>query len=83
MLSLHRLEQHLFYNRRFLKSISNSHVSLSLFLIGTETINKYIHSRSSLVPDQNVQSPYPFSDQNVAKPLPSGEAQTYMAYITE
>ena len=53
-----------------------------------ETINTFIHSRSSLkkpypIPVQNGQSVYPFSDQNGAKILPDGAAHTYIAYIRE
>ena len=53
-----------------------------------ETINTFIHSRSTfprnyLIPDPDGQSLYPFSDQNNAKPLPFGVAHTYVAYIRE
>ena len=57
------------------------------YAFGIETINTFIHSRSSLkpypIPDQNRQSVYPFSDQNSAKTLPGGAAHTYIAYIRE
>ena len=36
-----------------------------------------------LIPDQNGQSVYPWSDQNGAKTLPDGAAHTYIAYIRE
>ena len=36
-----------------------------------------------LISDLNGQSLYPFLDQNNAKPLPSGVAHTYVAYIRE
>ena len=57
------------------------------YAFGIETINTFIHSRSSLkpypIPDQNRQSVYPFSDQNSAKTLSDGAAHTYIAYIRE
>ena len=40
----------------FLKSISNSHISLSFFSFGIETMNTFIHSRSSLE-NQNPSRP--------------------------
>ena len=55
---------------------------------GIETINTFIQSvvpsrKPYLIPDQNRQSVYPFSDQNGAKTLPDGAAHTYIAYIRE
>ena len=62
-----------------------------------ETINTLLRSsleKPYLIPDQNGQSVYPFSDQNGAKTLPDGVEHTYtyidilfiwslMAYIRE
>ena len=74
MLSLLRLE-------RKQKNHSNPFRILTfLFLsysFGIETINTFIDQRSSL------KKPYPFSDQNGAKPLPDGAAHAYIAYIRE
>ena len=55
---------------------------------GIETMNTFIHSRSSLetIPDSRPKigpTVYPFSDQNGAKTLPDGAAYTYMVYIRE
>ena len=51
-------------------------------------INMFIHyvvpsKTIYLIPDQNGQSLYPFSDDNGTKTLPDGVAHTYMAYIKE
>ena len=70
----------------FLKSISNSHISLSLLLIWNWN-DKYFYSLSWFprkpypIPGQNGQSLYPFSDQNGAKTIPFGAAHTYVAYV--
>ena len=58
------------------------------YSVGIETINTFIHSRSSLENHTRFQSKmgqsvYPFSDQNGAKTLPDGAAHTYIAYIRE
>ena len=85
MLSLLRLE------RKQTNSSKSFRIRIFLFLsysFEIETINTFIHSRSSLEnhkpnPDQNEQSVYPFSDQNGARTLPDGAAHTYIAYIRE
>ena len=73
----------------FLKSISNSHITLSFPSFGIETTNTLIHNCSSVVNHTRFQTKMgkvyivPFSDQNGAKTLPFGAAHTYMAYIRE
>ena len=55
--------------KKFFKSVSNSHISLS-YSFGIDMINTFIHSRSSLknhTRDQTGQSVHPFSDQKGAK----------------
>lgn len=87
MLSLLRLERK---QKKFFKTIWNSHISLSCLLTCNRN-DKYvrIHThRSSLenhypIPDQNEQSVCPFSDQNNARTLPVRAAHIYMAYIRE
>ena len=69
----------------FLKSISNSHITLSFLFIWKAT-NTLIHHRSSFVNHnrfKNEQSVYPFSDQNKAKTLPDGPADAYKSSIRE
>ena len=61
----------------FLKSISNSHVTLSFPSFGIETTNTLIHNRSSVVNHTRFQT------KTGQKPLPFSAAQTYMAYIRE
>ena len=65
----------------FLKSTSNSHITLSfLFIWNWDDI--YVHAfprKPYPNSDQNRQSLYPFSDQNGVKPLPFGAAHTYEA----
>ena len=68
-------------------------IRIFLFLsysFGIETINTFIHSRGSLeimTPDSRLKWQslyfYPFSDQNASKTIPSGVANTCMAYIRE
>ena len=64
--------------KKFLKFVSNSHISLSLLLIWNWN-DKYVHTlplfprKPYLIPDQNGQSVYPFPDQNGAKTLPGGQ----------
>ena len=76
------------HQKDFLKSISNSHITLS-FLIIWSWNDEHIDTRSYFpckpypMPDQNGQNLYLFSDQNGAKTLPFGAAHTYMAYIWE
>jgi len=74
------------------KKILQMHFEFTYFYFsywfGIETIDTFIHSRSSLenhtpIPDQNGQSVYPFSDQKDPKFIPFGAAHTYMAYIRE
>ena len=54
-----------------------------------ETINTFIHSRSSLENHTRFETKmgkvydYPFSDQNGAKTLPDGAAHSYIAYTRE
>ena len=80
MLSLLKLERK---QKKFFKSISNSHISQFLsYSFAIETINTFIHSRSSLN-NQNGQSVYPFSDPDGAKTLPDGVEHTYTANIRE
>ena len=65
----------------------------SSYSLGIETINTFIHSRSSLKNHTHFSRPKwaeripvsrdPFSDQNGAKPLPDGTAHTYITYIRE
>ena len=84
MLSLLRLE------RKKKKNSSNPlRIRMFLFLsysFGIETINTFINSCSSLenhtrFQTKNVQSVYPFLDQNGAKTLPDGAAHDlYMLY---
>ena len=70
----------------FLKSISNSHISLSFLLIWNWN-DKYFYSLSWFprkpypIPGQNGQGLYPFSGQNSAKTIPFGAAHTYVAYV--
>ena len=65
----------------FLKSISNSYISLSFLLIWNWN-DKLDHSvllfprKACPIPDQS-------GDQNSAKTIPSGAAHTYMAYVSE
>ena len=85
MLSLLRLE------RRQKNSSNPLRICIYLFLsysFGIETINTFIHSRSSIgkpypIPDQNRPNVYPFSDQNGAETIPDGAAYTYIAYLSE
>ena len=76
------------HQKDFLKSISNSHITLS-FLIIWSWNDEHIDTRSYFpckpypMPDQNGQNLYLFSDQNGAKTLPFGAAHTYTAYIWE
>ena len=72
----------------FLKFTLNSHISLFFLLILNS--NDKIRSYTPVVPSktitdsrQNGQNIYPFSDQNGAKTVPLGSAQTYMAYTRE
>ena len=75
------------------QKVSSNAFRIRIFLFrsysfGIETINTFIHSRSSLekpypIPDQNGQSVYPFSDQKGPRIIPFGAAHTYMAYIRE
>ena len=64
---------------------SNSHISLSSLLIWSWN-GKYVHTlplfprKPSPIPDQNGQSVYPFSNQNGAKTLPDGTANTAQNY---
>ena len=58
------------------------------YLLGNETINTFIHSRSSpkTIPDSRpkwAKCIRPVSVQNGAKTLPDGAAHTYMAYLRE
>ena len=79
MLLLLRLE------RKQKKSSNPFRIRIFLFLsysFEMETINTFIHSRSSFenrtpIPDQNGPSVYPFSDQNGAK-TPPGGGGTYL-----
>ena len=55
---------------------------------GIETVNTFIHTRSSLENHTRFQTEMGkvrafFSDQNRSKTLPSGAAYTYLAYIRE
>ena len=65
----------------FLKSISNSYISLSFLLIWNWN-DKLDHSvllfprKACPIPDQS-------GDQNSAKTIPFGAAHTYMAYVSE
>ena len=74
--------------KKFFKSISNSHISLSFLLIWKWN-DEYVHTlpyfprKPYPIPDQNKQSVYPFSDQNGTKTLRDGAAHTYLAYIRE
>ena len=70
------------------EKISRSHISLSFYLRGIETMNTFMHSykfprEPYPIPDPSGQSLYPFSDQNGVRTLPLGAAHTYMAYIGE
>ena len=47
------------------------------YSFGIETTDKYVHTFPYLIPDQNGQSPYQFSDQNGAKTIPLG-SDTYL-----
>ena len=58
------------------------------YAFGIETINTFIHSRSSLKNHTRFQTKIGkvytrFSDQNSAKTLSDGAAHTYIAYIRE
>ena len=81
MLSLLRLE------RKQKNSSNPFRIRIFLFLsysFGIETINTFIHSRSSLENHTRFgQNVHPFSDQKGAKTLPDGAAHTYIAYIRE
>ena len=74
MLSLFRLERK---QKKYFKSISNSHISLS-FLLVRNWNDKYVHTLPLFSRNQN-----PFSDQNGAKTLPDGAAHTYIGHIRE
>ena len=68
----------------FLKSISNSHVTLSFPSLGIETTNTLIHNRSSVVNHTRFQTKMGkvynrFQTKTGQKPFSA--AQTYMAYI--
>ena len=70
------------------KKISRSHISLSFYPRGIETMNTFMHSykfprEPYRIPDPNGQSLYPFSDQDGARTLPFGAAHAYKAYIRE
>ena len=83
MSSLERLKRQQKY---FLKSISNSHITLSFPSFGIETTNTLIHNRSSFVNHTRFQTKlgqnlYPFSEQNGAKTLPFRAAQTYIIWL--
>ena len=85
MLSLLRLEC------KQTNSSNPFRVCIFLFLsysFGIETINMFIHSRSSFENHTRFQTKMgkvynPFSDQNSAKTLPDGAAHTYIAYTRE
>ena len=80
LLTLERKQKILF------KFVSNSHISLSYLLI-RDWNDKYVRifSRSSLENLTGFQTRMAkvFSDQNGAKTLPDGAANTYIAYIRE
>ena len=66
-------------------SISNLYSLFLTYSFGTEKINTFIHSRSSLensypIPDQNGQGLCPFSGRNGAETLHFVAAHTYMTY---
>ena len=74
MLSLLRLERK---QKKFFKPISNSHISLSFLPIWIETINTFIHSRSSLVNHTRFQTKMGkvytrFQTKTAQKPYPTG-----------
>ena len=82
MLSVIRLQ------RKQKNSPNPFRIRIFLFLsysFGIETINTFIHSRSSLENHTRFQtkSVYPFSVQNGAKTLPDGAAHTCIAYLRE
>ena len=72
----------------FLKSISNSLITLSMWFIWNWN-DEYVHTllyfprKPYPIPDQNEQHLYLFSHRNGAKTIPFGAAHTYMAYIRE
>ena len=74
-------------NKNFFKCIRSRIFLFLSYSFGNETINKFIHSRSSLktIPDsrQKWAKLCPFSDQKGPKTTPFGAAHTYMAYIRE
>ena len=84
MSSLERLKRQQKY---FLKSISNSHITLSFPSFRIETTNILIHNRSSFVNHTRFQTKLgkiytrSLSDQNGAKTLPFRVAHTDMALI--
>ena len=89
MLSLLILETSLERQQKdFLKSISNSHITLASLFIWNGN-DKFVHTlRYSLknhtrIQTKNRQNLHPFSDQNDAKTTPFGAAHTYKAYIME
>ena len=83
MLSLLILERQ---QKDFLKSISNSHITLASLFIWNGN-DKFVNTlRNSLknhtrIQTKNRQNLHPFSDQNDAKTTPFGAAHTYKAYI--
>ena len=87
MLSLLILETSLERQQKdFLKSISNSHITLASLFIWNGN-DKFVNTlRNSLknhtrIQTKNRQNLHPFSDQNDAKTTPFGAAHTYKAYI--
>ena len=85
MLSLLRLGRR---QKKFSKSISNSHFPFSFLLIWNWN-DKNVHTLPKFSPkpypisDQNGQKVHPFSNQTGAKTLPDGAAHTYLACIRE
>ena len=82
-LTVLRLERQ---QKDFLKSTSNSHITLSFLFIWNWN-DTYVHGflpKPYPSSDQNRQNLYPFSDQNgVRKTQPFGEQHTYKANIRE
>ena len=72
-------------NKDFLKSISNWYISLS---VGTETVNRFVHTRSSLENHTQFQTKmrkvyFRFQTKTAQKNKPFEAAHTYVSYIGE
>ena len=75
-----RLEQQ---QKTFVKIHSNSHISLSFFLISWSEMLNTFENHTRFQTKIRANTVYSFSDQTGAKTLPFGAAHAYMACIRE